>query len=58
MTAAGMIVAFAGYAIASYGYVLIRGWDISWASWINPLSPYKWPASGSPATVPASQVFP
>jgi hypothetical protein len=54
---AGIIVIFAGYAIASYGIVLLRGYDIPWRRWINPLDPWTWP-SGAVPTIPAGQVFP
>jgi hypothetical protein len=55
MTAA-ILVVFAGYAVASYGYVLLRGWDISWKQWIDPLDAYVW--AGTPGFIPAGQVFP
>ena len=54
---AGLVVIMAGYAIASYGVVLLRGYDIRWSSWINPLNPYVWPAGPVP-NVPPTQVFP
>lgn len=57
MTAA-ILVTFAGYAIASYGYVLLQGWDIPWRGWIDPLHAYVWPSSGLPDPIPAGQVFP
>ena len=58
MTAGGFLFAFAGYTVISYGYVLIRGWNIPWKSWVNPLAPYQWPSSGTPKPVPSTQVFP
>lgn len=56
MTAAGFILAWTGYALVSYGYVLIRGWDISWKQWVNPLNPYSgpWP----PQTIPDGTLLP
>ena len=54
--AAGILVMFAGYAVASYGYVLIRGWDIPFRAWVDPLHAYVW--AGTPNTVPLGQVFP
>jgi hypothetical protein len=52
----GIVIMFAGYTIASYGIVLLKGWDISWKQWIDPLDPWQW--SGTPQPVPSTQVFP
>ena len=57
MTAA-ILVMFAGYTVASYGYVLLRGWDIGWRDWVDPLHAYQWPAGGVPDTIPPGRVFP
>lgn len=55
----GMGVIFAGYTVASYGWVLLRGWDIPLREWISPLHPYQWPGGGAaPPTIPGSQLFP
>lgn len=58
MTAVVVLFALGAYAVLSYGYVLIRGWDITFKQWVDPLNPYQWPASGDPPTVPTGQVFP
>lgn len=58
MTAVAVLVIFAGYAVLSYGFILLKGYDISWKQWIDPLAPYAWPSSGSPGTVPSGQVLP
>ena len=55
---AGILVMFLGYAVASYGYVLLQGWDVPWRGWIDPLHAYQWPAGGVPGPIPAGQVFP
>jgi hypothetical protein len=57
MTTAAILVMFAGYATISYGYVLIRGYDITWNSWLSPVHPFQWPA-GTVPLVPKGQVFP
>lgn len=49
---------FAGYTVASYGWILLKGYDITFKQWVNPLNPFTWPASGNPPTVPAGSVFP
>jgi hypothetical protein len=51
----GILVIFAGYAIASYGVVLLRGWDITFRSWVDPLHAYVWPSQIP--HIPATQVF-
>jgi hypothetical protein len=53
----GMILLWAGYGIGTYGYVLIRGWNISPGEWFSPLSPYAWPA-GSPPCYTGSGILP
>jgi hypothetical protein len=54
---AGIVVLFAGYAIGSYGVVLLRGYDITWKQWISPLNPYPWP-KGTVPSAGAQRVFP
>jgi hypothetical protein len=54
----GQIISiFAGYTVASYGWNLLKGYNIGFKEWINPLAPYKWP-SGKPPLIPPTQVFP
>lgn len=53
----GILTIFAGYTIASYGVVLLRGYDIHWTRWINPLNPWRWPAGPVPHA-PPTVVFP
>jgi hypothetical protein len=57
MTAVILIIA-GGYAVASYGWILLKGYDITFRQWVNPLNPFTWPASGAPAMVAAGSVFP
>jgi hypothetical protein len=54
---AGILIIFAGYTIASYGAVLLKGYDIPFSRWINPLNPWQWP-SGAVPVVPAGQILP
>lgn len=54
-----ILVAFIGYAIGSYGYVLLRGWEITPRQWFSPLNPFTWPAKGTdPAKIPPGLVWP
>jgi hypothetical protein len=52
-----IIVAFAGYSLMSYGFVLIKGWDITFREWMSPLTPYQFPAGKIPTVAPG-QIFP
>ena len=52
----GIVVIYLGYTFASYGVVLLRGYDITLKQWIDPVHPLTtWPA---PNSVPPGQVFP
>lgn len=54
-----MVAVFAGYTVAGYGWVLLKGWDIPFRQWVSPLHPYTWPAGGAdPPPIPPSQLFP
>jgi hypothetical protein len=53
----GILIIFAGYAVASYGVVLLRGYNIPWSRWINPLNPWTW-QEGTGGPIPPGQVFP
>jgi hypothetical protein len=56
---AGVIIAFLGYTISSYGLVLLRDWDIPFRQWVNPLNGYQYPAKGTAIpTIPLGQLFP
>lgn len=59
MLVIGMAVLYAGYTVGSYGWVLLKGWDIPFRAWISPLHPYTWPAGGAePPPIPPTQLFP
>ena len=55
--AAGVVIVWAGYAAASWGVVLLHGWNITFLQWVNPLNPYRYPAGG-PAPIPDNQILP
>ena len=52
---AGML--FFGYTVASFGWILIRGWDIPLRMWVSPLHPWDW-SQGNPSLIPNTQVYP
>jgi hypothetical protein len=53
-----ILIATGGYALMSYGWILLKGYDITFRRWISPLNAYQWPASGDIPKVPAGAVFP
>jgi hypothetical protein len=53
---AGLIVIFAGYTVASYGVVLLCGYDIPFRRWIDPTDPWTW--EGDIPRMPATRVWP
>ena len=57
MIVAPIVVIFLGYTAASYGYVLMRSWEIPFRAWISPLHPYQYP-QGGPPKMPDGQLFP
>jgi len=52
-----IIILFAGYCVASYGVVLLRGYDITLKEWLDPVHPYQWP-KGKVPLIPATRVYP
>jgi hypothetical protein len=55
----GMAVLWGGYALASWGYVLVKGWNIPLREWVSPLHPYQWPGGGGePPKIPQGKVWP
>lgn len=56
MLGLGFGALWAGYAVASWGYILLKGYNITFRQWVSPLNPYTgpWP----PAKVPPGFVLP
>lgn len=52
-----MAMIFAGYSVAGYGWILLRGYDIPLRAWMSPLHPYTWP-QGTPPPIPDTELFP
>ena len=57
MVPLGMVLGFAGYGISTWGYVLIKGYNISLRQWFSPLHPYTG-ALDAAGMVPQGQIFP
>ena len=54
-----ILVVSAAYIVVTWGYCLLKGWNVTLLAWINPLNPFEWPADGSPPLcIPAGQLWP
>jgi hypothetical protein len=53
-----MILGWAAYGLGSWGYCLIRGWDVPFRAWFSPLNPYQFPPGGTPPPIPDTKLFP
>jgi hypothetical protein len=54
--AIGIVLAMVGYTVGSWGYVLVKGYNITLVQWVSPLHPFSgaWP----PQCVPPGFIFP
>jgi hypothetical protein len=57
MPAIGMMMTWFGYSLSSWGYCLVRGYNVKFTDWLNPIHPYSgpWPP---PADIPGGSVLP
>lgn len=53
----GMILGFTAYGLATWGYILVRGENITLREWFSPIHPYTG-ALDANGKVPAGSVFP
>jgi hypothetical protein len=53
----GMILGFAGYGVSTWGYILVKGYNITLREWFSPLHPFTG-ALDSNGQVPPGSVFP
>ena len=51
----GLLI-WAGYGIYTYGWVLVKGYNITPQAWFSPVHTFQW--SSNPGKVPQGQVFP
>lgn len=58
MIVLAFLVPWAGYGTASWGWCLVKGYDVPFGAWFSPLHPFEWPPDGQPPFVPKGQVFP
>jgi hypothetical protein len=52
-----MLAGWGFYGVATWGWVLVKGYNIGFAQWFDPLKPYEWTA-GTPGMVPKGSMFP
>lgn len=57
MVAVAMVAVWGAYGMGTWGWCLVKGYNITFSQWFNPAKPYQWPKNG-PDLVPAGQVFP
>lgn len=53
----GMVLTFVGYGVGTYGYVLVKGYNITLRQWFSPLHPWQGPLDKA-GMVPPGQIFP
>lgn len=53
----GMILGFLGYGLSTWGYILVRGENITLREWFSPLHPFTG-ALDSNGKVPPGSIFP
>jgi hypothetical protein len=53
----GMGLAFAGYGVGTWGYVLVKGYNITLRQWFSPIHPYQGPLSKA-GTIARGRLFP
>ena len=53
----GMILGFVGYGVSTWGYLLVRGENITLREWFSPLKPFTG-ALDSNGKVPQGSIFP
>jgi hypothetical protein len=56
MLAIAFAVAWGGYGIATWGHNLLKGYDITFLQWFDPVTVYEWP--DTPPQIPPTQVNP
>lgn len=57
MLPVGMVLGLVGYGVSTWGYVLVKGYNITLREWFSPLRPYTGKLDGN-GMVPSGSVFP
>lgn len=59
MIVIGFAAMWAGYGVATWGYNLLKGWNVPLVAWFSPVRTYQWPKPpASPPQIPDTQVNP
>lgn len=53
----GIILGFLGYDIGTWGYILVKGYNITLREWSSPFHPFTGPLDGN-GKVPKGWLFP
>jgi hypothetical protein len=56
VAAFGFGIVWFGYSLTGWGYMLIKGYDVKFTDWINPLHPFVWPKTFP--KIPSTQLLP
>lgn len=55
----GVLIAWAGYGLGSWGWILVKGYNITFTEWFNPVHVFEWPGPQAKIPmVPAGSVWP
>jgi hypothetical protein len=57
MVAIAVLAAWGAYGMTTWGWCLVKGYNITFANWFDPLHPYMW-TGNEPELVPAGSVLP
>jgi len=55
--AVGIGLAIAAYTVGTWGYILVKGYNVTLREWVTPLHPFTGPLTGN-GMVPSGSVFP
>lgn len=53
----GMLLGLGSYGLTTWGYILVKGYNITLRQWFSPLHPYQGGLSAA-GTVPKGSIFP
>ena len=57
MLPVGMVLGFLGYGFGTWGFILVKGYNVTLREWFSPLNPYRG-ALDANGCVPKGSIFP
>lgn len=57
MLPVGMVLGIVGYGVSTWGYILVRGYNITLREWFSPLHPFTGTLDSN-GCVPQGSIFP